>query len=465
MGGKDLFTRYFRATLTQSVIIGILSFTQPGIWSAIANLGAGGLQSVNTSNTANAILFGIMVVFAPFYAVLINKFGVKPVVSVGTIGYVFWSAGLYKNSKDGSEALIIAGAVLCGISAAAFWTSEATVAILYPEPSQRGKFISIWQAINKVGGLIAGAITLAMNISGSTSGSVSLNTYVALLSIQCLGLPISFLLSPPEKLLRTDGKRLISNKTGATWKDEFRLFGKIFMKKEVLAMAPFYMSIVWYGTYQSNYVTHHFSVRARALNSLLTALIGAFTDVLSGIILDMSYFKRSTRVKGGWVVTVVFMTAYFIYSFILQKQFDDNPETGIDWSGNPRFNKAFIPVQIFKIGPELGFTWAYWVIGAYQFSSSEIPHVSATIRSLESLGQCFAFVVGTVNESDMTNLAVSAAVFFASVIPTTYIVLQANDDVIHGVIEDSDDGEIDSDKNVSLEVTNVAAVDLKSDSQ
>ncbi|QEU59487.1 hypothetical protein KDRO_B07600 [Kluyveromyces lactis] len=429
----------YRGTITQAVIIGLLSFTQPGVWSAIAGLGAGGLQTVGTANASSAILFGIMFVFSPIFGILINKWGVRPVITIGTIGYVFWSAGLYKNSKDGSQPLILAGAALCGISAAAFWTGEATVAILYPEQQQRGLFIGIWQGINKIGGLIAGAVTLALNVDGNTTGSVSLNTYIGLMVIQCLGLPISFLLSPPEKLIRKNGSKLKPSITGKSLKEEIKTFLNVLRRKEVVGLSPLFLSVVWFNTWQSNYMTHHFTVRVRALNSLLSALIPGLTDIAAGLLLDTNVVRRSMKVKISWAICVLLMSAFFVYSLIIQNEFDKTPEEGIDWTGNSRFAKSFIPFQVFKISCELIFNWVYWVVGTYQFSSEEISYVSATIRSIESLGQTFAFVIGTVNSSDMTNLAVSAGAFFLSVIPVTYVVSLANDEEIHGIVQDSEE--------------------------
>lgn len=438
------FTRVYRSTTFQAVIIGLLSFTQPGVWSAIAGLGAGGLQTVKTANTSSAVLFGLMFVLSPVFGVLINKWSIKYVITIGTIGYVFWSAGLYKNSLDGSQALVLAGAVLCGVSAAAFWTGEATVAILYPEQNERGKFIGIWQSLNKLGGVIAGSISLALNIDGSTSGKVSLSTYKALIAIQCLGFPLSFLLSPPEKIIRKDNVQLKSNVGNNTLKQELQIFLRVLKKKEIIGLSPLFLSVVWFNTWQSNYITNHFSVRARALNSLLTALIPGLTDIVAGILLDIKGVRRSVKVKVSWAVSIIIMSGFFIYSLILQHQFQVNPESGIDWEGNARFAKAFIPFQVFRIGGEILFNWVYWVLGAYQFSAEEIPYASATVRSIESLGQCFAFVVGTVNTNDMTNLAVSVGIFYASIIPASYIVSLANDEEITGrVVSDTESVEKD----------------------
>lgn len=45
-------THWFRNTYTQATILGLASFCSPGIWGAMANLGAGGLQSASTGNAA-----------------------------------------------------------------------------------------------------------------------------------------------------------------------------------------------------------------------------------------------------------------------------------------------------------------------------------------------------------------------------------------------------------------------------
>jgi hypothetical protein len=58
-----------------------------------------------------------------------------------------------------------------------------------------------------------------------------------------------------------------------------------------------------------------------------------------------------------------------------------------------------------------------------------------------------AFVVGTVDSSDMTNLAVSAAVFFASVPTVTYLTAITDDEInTKTIVTDSEDeGEIAGD--------------------
>lgn len=52
------FTRWFRSPLFNVIIVGLISFTQPGIWNALNNTGAGGQQEPYLVNGANSLTFG-----------------------------------------------------------------------------------------------------------------------------------------------------------------------------------------------------------------------------------------------------------------------------------------------------------------------------------------------------------------------------------------------------------------------
>ncbi|GJC83978.1 hypothetical protein ColLi_06816 [Colletotrichum liriopes] len=47
----------FRGTIFQAVLLGLISFTQPGIWTAMNNLGAGGQAEPYVINAVNVITF------------------------------------------------------------------------------------------------------------------------------------------------------------------------------------------------------------------------------------------------------------------------------------------------------------------------------------------------------------------------------------------------------------------------
>lgn len=52
------FTKFYRSPLFNVVLVGLISFTQPGIWNALNNTGAGGQQEPYLVNGANSLTFG-----------------------------------------------------------------------------------------------------------------------------------------------------------------------------------------------------------------------------------------------------------------------------------------------------------------------------------------------------------------------------------------------------------------------
>lgn len=116
------FTRWYRSPLFNVIVVGMISFTQPGIWNALNSMtsitllsswfglilidvGAGGQQEPYLVNGANSLTFGIMVFGCSFFAILANKFGLKNVLFLGTLGYAPYSASLYGTQEKNVGAI------------------------------------------------------------------------------------------------------------------------------------------------------------------------------------------------------------------------------------------------------------------------------------------------------------------------------------------------------------------------
>lgn len=52
------FTRWYRSPLFNVIMVGLISFTQPGIWNALNSTGAGGAQEPYLVNGSNSLTFG-----------------------------------------------------------------------------------------------------------------------------------------------------------------------------------------------------------------------------------------------------------------------------------------------------------------------------------------------------------------------------------------------------------------------
>lgn len=212
------------------------------------------------------------------------------------------------------------GAVLCGIGASLFWAAEGAIAVGYPSEAQRGRMVGIWLAIRNIGPLISGIISVVLNTGGSGVGKVSYTTYYALIAIQCLGLPVSLLLSPPDKVIRPDGTRIPHLKRSRTSiKREIVSVWHIIKAPQFALLIPIFIAGTWGSVYQSNYLTAYFSVRARALASLLTAIVQLAADFIFAFFSDYRGFgnqRRRTQIL--WVGFAVGITGLWIWQIVTE---------------------------------------------------------------------------------------------------------------------------------------------------
>ncbi|KAI8263680.1 UNC93-like protein [Colletotrichum sp. SAR 10_98] len=431
----------YRGTIFQAVLLGLISFTQPGIWAAMNNLGAGGQAEPYVVNAVNVITFVIMVFFSPLASIVGNLIGLKWIVVFGTLGYVPYSAALYCNSLWGTQWFLIFGAVTCGFSAAALWPGEAAIAVGYPEVARRGTCISIWMALGKLGSIIATAIQLAINKDGDTTGAIAPSTYLVLVAIQCLGLPLSLLIAPPDKLIRKDGRKPVFASSQRSFMVQLKAFLAQFRRKEVLLLIPAFITAQWGVTYQGNYMAAYFTVRARTLSGFLIAIVGAISNLLAGWWLDTKHLRRTTQARWSWYFLLALFTLVWIWNIVVQERWQRESPGEIDWS-SPSFGEGVAIFILYRIAYETVGVWLYWVLGTFDVEADTIALSMGVLRSGESVGSALSYAVGSVRSASlMTNLIVSVVVFYVAVPATTWASLLVKDR-LSGELHGSDsDGE------------------------
>jgi hypothetical protein len=189
--------------------------------------------------------------------------------------------------------------------------------------------VSLKFAFASVGAFIGDIISLALNVKNGNRGAISNPTYIALMTIMSLGFPFALLLPNPEKVQRTDGEvvKLVRQRN---FIDEFRIFKGILKKPALLAMLPLMLYGQWFMGYQSQFNYAYFSIRSRALNSVLFQVIGIFSALAMGRLLDWDRFPRITRAKIGFVVILITAGTSWILAQIVQVHYSKVQPT-LDW--------------------------------------------------------------------------------------------------------------------------------------
>ncbi|KAL2153724.1 hypothetical protein VTH82DRAFT_4879 [Thermothelomyces myriococcoides] len=366
-------TRWYRSPLFNVIIVGLISFTQPGIWNALNNTGAGGQQEPYLVNASNALTFGLMVFGCTIFGVLSNMIGVKKVLIIGTLGYAPYSASLYVNNRYGTEWFVLFGGVTCGIAASALWASEGAIALGYGKVEDRGKFAGIWLGLRELGQLIGASIQLSLNVRSSSRGKVGYTTYIVLIALQCLGLPLALVASPPEKVIHSDGTRGRVVAKNTTLKEEMRKTWNLLKRKQMFLLVPILIGFQWNTTYLGIYMTKY--------------MLGTF----------------------GWQVS-----NEKLYG-------DSNPKVTLDWE-NPGFGRGFASMVILRFLNESHYMFVYWIVGAFFDDIETLTLAVGLVRTFESVGSSIAFGIGASSASPMVNLII-AFVMFGFTIPATSLVV------------------------------------------
>ncbi|CAG8333985.1 unnamed protein product [Penicillium salamii] len=436
----ERLTRFYRSCLLQIILVGLVAFCEPGIWTALNNLGAGGNAKPFLNNAANALTYGLMSIGCFLAGGVTNKITAKWTLFIGAAFYTPYAAGLYCNNRYGNEWFLLLGAALCGIGASLLWASEAAIAVGYPEEEKRGRYVGIWMCIRQMGPLVGGAISLALNVGTSEKGKVTYTTYLGLVAISALGAPFALLLSQPQDVIRSNGTKIPYMKK-TSFAIEARAIWKQLSNKYMLLLIPVFLAGQFGSTYQGNYLTTYFTVRSRALASFLTAVVGAAANIITGLILDVKSVSRENRSKGVYIFVLIFVTAAWTWNAIVETKLSRmaDPPT-FDLGDGPFFNSAFTVYMIFKFFYEVLQTYIYWLMAEIKGAQADgdIARTTGILRSWESIGSTIAYAVGATHWPNQNQMILGFALW-GFTIPFTLLAVFGNWNQPAAVEEDQPD--------------------------
>lgn len=100
----------------------------------------------------------------------------------------------------------------------------------------------------------------------------------------------------------------------------------------------FYSSVL--GPYCSTFLGLHFSVRARALASLVTAVLNIGVNFVLGFFLDSERFQLKTRARWSYIAIALLGLCTWIWGLVLQVEFSSQAKLiKYDWV-DPGFARA-----------------------------------------------------------------------------------------------------------------------------
>lgn len=189
----------------------------------------------------------------------------------------------------------------------------------YPSEEQKGRAFSVFWMIFQSGTLVGSAIALGI-LSNSTLPTVSTSVYVAFLIIMLTSIASSWLILPPNSVVRNDGT-LVEVTAALSPADEFRHFVQLFRDIRVVALLPVCFSSNYFYSYQGAITVHLFNGRTRALVALLTGLGSILGALLLGFMVDKLPFRRTIRLYVSLAVVGALAVGIWAGGLALQVQF------------------------------------------------------------------------------------------------------------------------------------------------
>ncbi|RMY99209.1 hypothetical protein D0860_08355 [Hortaea werneckii] len=377
------WTVFYRSVLFQMILFGWLSLVGPAMMDAISNLGGGGLSSPWLANLANCLNYLMSFFCTLFGGPLINKFGIKWSCMIAAISFPLYGSAYYVNARQHIDWYLL----LSNVSAAhkwAPWESNNRGSLSESPPAS-----CIWAAMRNSGSVIGGAINFSNNYEKASAGGIAWSTYLIFVGFECTGPLWAFLLSPTPKVRRRDGSKVPSS-DAISWKAELKALWEYLQESKTwLIFIPSFYSFFYGGT-MGTYLSLHFSVRARALSSLLVPSIVIPSVLAFGKLLDSQWLAQRRRAWVALTMWAIPQGACFIWIGIMYSRTQLN--AGLDYEQDTTmWAKAYIPyLVIFVTGYWCQLT-LYWILGTFSTDVKVSSRSGGVFRAFETAGQAVSY--------------------------------------------------------------------------
>lgn len=393
-------TRMYRSVVFQMVMMGALSFVGPAMADAISNLGGGGLSSPYLANLANSLDYAAGCAVTLVGGPLINKLSIKWSCMIAAVVFPLSASGYYVCARYAVDWYLLLVKILGGFTSGFLYVAETAAMLSYPHPDDRGLYLGIWSAMRNSGSVLGGAINFGTNYADASAGGVAWSTYLVFVGFACTGFIWAALLTQTRHVRRKDGSRVPTAET-ATWKAEFAaLWQHAQRPKTWLVFLPAFYSFFYGGT-MGTYLSLHFSVRARALSSLVTPSLTIFMVLAYGRLLDCRRLSQARRAWIAFALWAVPQALCFVWIGIEYGKFGKGKHA-LDYAehGHRRWAEAYLPyLFIFTTG-----YWTqlslYWTLGTFSTDAKSGARTGGLFRAFETAGQAVSYAINSHYGSD-----------------------------------------------------------------
>lgn len=143
-------------------------------------------------------------------------------------------------------------------------------------------------------------------------------------------------------------------------------------------------------SYVGSYLTLYFSVRSRALASLVSALVQILGNLVTGMFLDWRTLTTNQRARYAFIAIMSLTGGTWVYAAVIQHEYSATSPK-LDWIDSGWARGWFLYILI-QLNFALVYNYMFWIIGSLSENANETVRWSALIRGVEAAGGAVAGV-------------------------------------------------------------------------
>ncbi|KAF9652385.1 MFS general substrate transporter [Thelephora ganbajun] len=361
------------------------------MFSAVSNLGAGGIQDIALSDTANGVLYATFALTGLVSGGINNVLGPRLTLFLGTLGYALYVGALWAHQTQGTRWFLIFAGALLGVTAALLWSAQGCIMMSYPLEKDKGKAFGVFWAIFQFGSFIGAIIALAINLQQGHLDAVATSTYIAFLVIIFFGIVSAFAVLPPHRVVRADGT-IVKIDDQSSIPQELKGLWERLKDWRILALLPMFFASNYFYAYQGAVNAGKFDGPTRAVIAALEgagAIVGAL--LIGFLVLDASWFPRKTR---GWlglafvsVITIVVWSTGLAWQLTFTR---DTIGKKINYKDHNFAGKGAL-FFFYYFGDACYQALAYWIMAALTNDPFTLARFAGLYKAVQSAGAAGSF--------------------------------------------------------------------------
>ncbi|GLD92893.1 hypothetical protein PINS_up001472 [Pythium insidiosum] len=434
------------AAYTQIVLLSVVCFCCPGLFNALSSF-ASGLDDPTLAFNGNVVIYLCFTASSAVAAACVVALGVPRALTLGTLGYLLYTASLWflqtrgitggDAADDTARVIFFMACAALGASAGLLWTAQGQMIMSYATHCNQGRYLSTFWIIFNLGATSGGVLTFCLNYNspttrdpGNTKRSVAPATFLAFMLLTAVGTAIAALLIvPPCDVVKEDGER-VTQATNTShvqhnedddaalswWRHMQALAHYVASHAEIALLFPCFVYSNWFYTYHSFFNVATFNARSGGLASACYWAAQMLSAHYLGRALDHAAATNGPLViaKRSLLGLAALWNVMWAWGWYVQQT-----ELGLSYAAPlgldlvrdaARLRGPLLLYVVYGAGDAVGQVWIYWFLSSVCASGKNVRvagYHAGLYKAIQALSAAVSWYLGATQLAPSRQLEIN----------------------------------------------------------